>query len=72
MGPCSGGSCLYIGDIGDNDAKRKRVTIYRVPEPEPTAQQPRPLDAVYHLTYPDGAHDAESLLDHFRRERCSS
>ena len=34
VGPCGSGSCLYIGDIGDNDARRKRITIYRVPEPD--------------------------------------
>ena len=57
VGPCSGGSCLYIADIGDNDAKRNRITVYRVPEPEPTASDAS-VDAVFHLTYPDGAHDA--------------
>lgn len=61
VGPCSGGSCLYIADIGDNDAKRNRITIYRVPEPEPTASTAS-VDAAFHLTYPDGAHDAEALL----------
>ena len=61
VGPCSGGSCLYIGDIGDNDARRKGVTVYRVPEPAPTASTAA-ADAVYHFTYPDGAHDAEALL----------
>ena len=59
--PCAGGSCLYIADIVDNDAKRKRVTIYRLPEPEPSASSAA-VDAVFHLTYPDGAHDAEALL----------
>src|SRR5882672_10575577 len=37
-GPCpiGRGSCLYIADTGDNQERRKRVTIYAVPEPEPT------------------------------------
>jgi hypothetical protein len=30
-----GGSALYIGDTGDNDAKRREIVIYRIPEPEP-------------------------------------
>src|SRR5687768_720191 len=34
VGPCGTGSCLHVGDIGDNEAKRKRITIYRLPEPE--------------------------------------
>lgn len=61
VGPCPGGSCLYIGDIGDNDARRKVVTVYRVPEPAPSATTAA-ADAVYHFTYPDRAHDAEALL----------
>ena len=32
-GPCKSGSCLYVGDIGDNNGTRKQITIYRVPEP---------------------------------------
>lgn len=59
-GPCGKGTCLYVGDIGDNDGKRKRITIYRLPEPEnasgSVAAEP------IHATYPDGAHDAETLL----------
>jgi len=33
VGACPGGSCIYIGDIGDNEAERKRITVHRVPEP---------------------------------------
>ncbi len=33
IGPCPSGSCLYAGDIGDNNAQRARITIYRVEEP---------------------------------------
>ena len=61
VGPCSGGSCLYIADIGDNDGRRPRVTIYRVPEPAPTDSAAE-VDAAFHVTYPDGSHDAEALL----------
>ena len=56
--PCGGGWCLYIADIGDNNAKRKQVTVYRVPEPaQPSGSAT--ADAVIQLSYPDGAHDAE-------------
>jgi hypothetical protein len=61
VGPCGTGSCLYIGDIGDNDAARKRITIYRVPEPERPGGTAAVSD-VFHATYPDGAHDAEALF----------
>jgi hypothetical protein len=61
IGPCPAGSCLYVGDIGDNDAERKRITIYRVPEPDSASRSVSAGD-VFHATYPDGAHDAETLL----------
>jgi hypothetical protein len=58
---CPAGSCLYIGDIGDNDARRKQIAIYRVPEPEASASVANVSD-VFYASYPDGAHDAEALL----------
>jgi hypothetical protein len=61
VGPCPSGTCLYIGDIGDNDASRKRITVYRVPEPDAAATSIAVRDA-FHATYPDGAHDAEVLF----------
>lgn len=61
VGPCPAGSCLYVADIGDNDAERERISIYRVPEPDGSAESIRVRD-VFQATYPDGAHDAETLL----------
>jgi hypothetical protein len=61
VGPCGSGSCIYVGDIGDNDARRRQITIYRAPEPDVTAAVIDRTE-VFHATYPDGAHDAESLL----------
>ena len=61
VGPCPSGSCIYVADIGDNDAERKRITIYRIPEPAAASGSATVAD-VFHATYPDGAHDAESLL----------
>jgi hypothetical protein len=61
VGPCPSGSCLFIADIGDNDAARRHITIYRVPEPTPVERATRPAEA-FHATYPDGAHDAEALF----------
>jgi hypothetical protein len=59
VGPCPNGSCLYVGDIGDDGAKRMQVTVYRVPEPKPgDAETARPDAFVF--TYPDKAHDAEA------------
>jgi hypothetical protein len=61
VGPCPSGSCIYVGDIGDNDANRKQITIYRVAEPAEASGSVKATD-VFHASYPDGAHDAESLL----------
>lgn len=58
---CGSGSCLYLADIGDNDAKRQEITIYRVPEPAKAGGSAQ-VDAVIRASYPDGAHDAEALL----------
>jgi hypothetical protein len=61
VGPCGTASCLHVGDIGDNEGKRKRITIYRLPEPDGANGSASVAD-VFHATYPDGAHDAETLL----------
>ncbi len=62
LAPCpAGGDCLYVADIGDNDAERASITVYRVPEPAPGASESAPATAV-RLRYPDGAHDAEALF----------
>jgi hypothetical protein len=51
---------LYVGDIGDNDAKRKTVRVYYFDDPKPddTTRTYKAWD----FRYPDGAHDAETLL----------
>ena len=59
--PCGRGNCLYIADIGDNDLRRRSVTVYRVPEPLPTDRATSPVEA-FTATYPDGPHDAEALF----------
>jgi hypothetical protein len=61
VGPCPSGSCIYVGDIGDNDAERKQVTVYRIAEPAEASGSAKVAD-VFHATYPDGSHDAEALL----------
>ncbi|WP_437813648.1 hypothetical protein [Sorangium sp. So ce1078] len=66
-GPCrtGGGSCLFLADIGDNDGERDSYTIYGVEEPDTLGGAPRASTAeVFVLSYPDGRHDAETLLIH--------
>jgi hypothetical protein len=60
-GPCAHGSCLYVGDIGDNNASRRQITIYRLSEPAASGDSTAAAEAV-HATYPDGPQDAEALL----------
>lgn len=61
-GPCPGGGrCLYVADIGDNQASRPRITLWRVPEPAAGDAQTRPAEA-FTAEYPDGPHDAEALF----------
>jgi hypothetical protein len=52
---------LYIGDIGDNASARPSIDVYRVREPKVGAAATAPA-ARLRLRYPDGAHDAETLL----------
>ncbi|HEV3484595.1 MAG TPA: hypothetical protein VG106_04250, partial [Vicinamibacterales bacterium] len=61
VGPCAQKSCLYIADIGDNSGRRKRITLYRTPEPAAGDSETAAVE-MFHATYPDGAHDAEALF----------
>jgi hypothetical protein len=61
VGPCPAGSCIYVGDIGDNDGERRHVTIYRLPEPADASGSAAVADVI-RATYPDGPRDAEALL----------
>lgn len=57
---------LYIGDIGDNAEQRPSISVVRIPEPDAAAAEGGEVtvdDAeILTLTYPDGAHNAETLL----------
>jgi hypothetical protein len=56
----SGKPVLYFGDIGDNASKRTEIDVYQVPEPRgPSADVPW---IRYRFKYPDGSHNAETLM----------
>lgn len=66
-GPLPGVDYLYLGDIGDNEAQRDTIRLYRFPEPvvassggDQSMSLGRP--DVITLSYPDGPRDAETLL----------
>jgi len=72
-GPERDKSYLYIGDIGDNDAVRSEIAVYRVAEPaispatvKFSKKQPGVTESAeaIRLCYPDGKFDAETLLVH--------
>ncbi len=60
--------CLYVGDIGDNAARRDDIAVYRMAEPDlpgasATGSDDDPLPAdEWRYTYPDGAHNAEGMM----------
>lgn len=61
VGPCPAGSCIYVADIGDNNGKRRHITVYRATEPADATDVVRVTD-VFHATYPDEPQDAETVL----------
>ena len=60
VGPCAGGSCLYLADTGDNERKRAETAIYRVAEPEPGAESARAERLA--VRYPDRPRDTEAIF----------
>ena len=72
-GPQPNKPYIYVGDIGDNNEKHPEIIVYRFPEPDlnasdknSTKARPRATDRAeaIRLKYPDGSHDAETLLVH--------
>jgi hypothetical protein len=56
---------LLFGDVGDNASVRPGVVVYEVQEPDPARDGPGEHDVEFttiHLSYPDGPHNAESLV----------
>ncbi len=79
IGPSSesGGNYIYLGDIGDNDRKRKTIVVYRFAEPtleidevrnsENGAKDEQRVVMVeeiesFVMRYEDGPHNAEALM----------
>ncbi len=66
-----GKSMLVVADIGDNDARRKKVRLYIVAEPDlgdevfPELEPAAEID----FRYPDGARDAEAMAIDVENER---
>ena len=68
-GPCSAdnpdASCLYVGDIGDNQSARQYLKIHRIPEPQLSLGDHTIAKDDYDtmtIVYPDGPRDCEALV----------
>lgn len=63
-----GAPALFIGDIGDNLQMRPTIQVYQIPEPEinepgkAVEETISAAPAIWRVSYPDGKHNAESLL----------
>lgn len=72
-GPDSNRDYIYVGDIGDNNARYEIKKIYRFPEPsaQPGQNEVDTVSDVHVISfiYPDGPRDAETILvDPFTRD----
>lgn len=67
VGPCPAGSCIYMGDIGDNGMARDNAALYRITEPKVEAKPFAKMTVAAEkipFAYPDGKWNAEALLVH--------
>lgn len=65
LDPENGKSYIYIGEIGDNNARYPSVAVHRIPEPAITGADSIIVSAAaqsYQIEYADGARDAEALF----------
>lgn len=66
------GHRIWVGDVGDNARRRSAVQVYRFTEPRKIPRKGRTVKVTstrFNFTYPDRAHDAESILVHPRTGR---
>lgn len=54
---------LFVGDIGNNDAKRLQLAVYQIDEPDPKSSGPVvQVKRQWHLLFPKAPFDCESLF----------
>jgi hypothetical protein len=68
LGPCPGDDrdrttpdCLYVADVGDNDATREFMSVVVLREPDPRSPGVVPALGTIRFRYPDGPADTEAL-----------
>lgn len=65
VGPCGGGSCVFVADVGDNGKSRSDYAIYAIDEPTLDGKTfaTKTLAArKFPFSYPDGKWNCETLL----------
>jgi len=66
IGPCGTATCVFLGDIGDNNAQRSEYAVVRFLLPTvPTTPGSTAMTPVYDrfaFVYEDGSHNAEGLM----------
>lgn len=60
-GPCAAKTCLFIGDIGDNNSSRTSIQLAWLEE-KATYSPSEKLTGQISMTYPDGAQNAEGFF----------
>ncbi len=55
---------LFIGEIGNNNARHEELAVYQIDEPDPHAPAAGPIEVTntWHLLFPDKPFDCESLF----------
>ncbi len=66
IGPCGAQTCVYLADVGDNNAQRSEYAVLRfalpmVPASAGQAAMTVPFER-FRFTYEDGSHNAEGLM----------
>ncbi|MBL0170735.1 MAG: hypothetical protein IPP90_08390 [Gemmatimonadaceae bacterium] len=60
LGPCTVGSCFYIGDVGDNAGRRDDITLWRISQPT-VHDTVTSLAERLRIRYADGPRDVEAI-----------
>lgn len=61
IGPCPGGTCVYVGDIGNNLGRQMDLALYRAPVPAPQDTATRPAEE-FRARFPGEGRDTEAMF----------
>ena len=61
LSPCGTGSCIYVGDLGDNAERRDTLYVHRLREPDPV-RDTTATPETFRIVLPDGPRDIEALF----------